>query len=147
MLGHERKIIGFRSKGRDGPLQASRPIKEMIVVETDMCDAVLPEDAYHAICQCCFARTAVTTDCHYERLESSCHSLHRLKLSSIVFAVGFCQNHTRYLSEQSTQKCCSLRRLQAKTFGTYKYSRGKRLSTIDHPLSYHSQIHVRSRIS
>ncbi len=55
MFGHEWNIIGVWTKCGDRSVQAGGSIKCMIVIKTDVRDAFLPENAYHAVGQGSFA--------------------------------------------------------------------------------------------
>src|SRR5579885_704962 len=63
MLGHQVQVIGSRVQGADAGAQAGSAVKEVIVVQTDMLNALPPEHAHHSIRQCGLTRTTIATDC------------------------------------------------------------------------------------
>ena len=51
MFGHQSDVICSRMQSSDTSSQASSPVKNMIIVETDMRNTFLPEDSHHTISQ------------------------------------------------------------------------------------------------
>src|SRR5437868_964151 len=93
----------------DTRTQASGTIKGVIVIETDVHNAFLPENAHHAIRQGSLARSTVTTNRHNERLLSPGNILHTLQPSRLAFVrICLARMHTLHLSEQHTSKGMSL---------------------------------------